>query len=63
MEAAAIAVGFIAILLGYGFLSGFIPDAVYSNWLLEEIANGTLFIIGGAALVVVGVFGSRERKE
>ncbi len=63
MEVAAIVVGSIAVLVGYGFFSGFVPNAVYSNWLVEDIANGTLFMVFGAVLIIVGVFGSRGRKE
>jgi len=42
-------VGGLAIfLVGYGFFTGFFPNATYSYWLAEIVANGTLFMaLGG----------------
>lgn len=59
MNPKAILMGFVIFLVGYGFFSGFFPNATYSYWLAEAVANGTLFIILGIAIMAVGIFAGK----
>lgn len=57
MNARVIVIGAVALLVGYGFFSGFLPNATYSNWFAEALANGTLLMTIGAVFLIVGIAG------
>lgn len=56
MNPRAILTGVVLVLMGYGFFSGFFPNASYSYWLAEFVADGAIFILVGIVILIVGVF-------
>jgi len=57
-RAEAFVVGLVMFLVGYGFFTGFFPNASYSYWLAEIIANGTFFLGLGALFMTASALAS-----
>jgi hypothetical protein len=56
-SAKAFVIGLVVFLVGLSAFTGFIPNATYSYWLAEAVANGTLFIGVGLLIMAAGVLG------
>jgi hypothetical protein len=52
--------GLVIFIVGYGFFTGFFPNATYTYWLAEAVANGTIFMGLGVIVMAMSVL-SRGR--
>lgn len=57
-RAEAFVVGLVMFLVGYGFFTGFFPNATYSYWLAEIVANGMFFMGLGAIFMAMSALAS-----
>jgi hypothetical protein len=56
-SARAFLMGLVVFLIGLAFFTGYFPNATYSYWLAEAVANGTIFIGVGLIVMAIGVLG------
>lgn len=49
--------GLVMLVMGLAFFTGYLPNATYSYWLAEAIANGTFFMVLGVVFMAASVLG------